>query len=75
MSQKKTLRIFREDWIIFSKTVCLILKLVVSTPLKKRHSKSYSKKSYMLFNICKTAYSSQGCVKEHDFWANFKRFF
>ena len=27
----------------------------------------------MLFNICKTAYSSQGCVKEHDFWANFRR--
>ena len=26
---KKTLRIFREDCIIFSKTVCLILKLVV----------------------------------------------
>ena len=40
---------------------------ILSHLAKKKHFKSFSKKNYRPVNICKTAYSSQGCVKNMNF--------
>ena len=57
------------NWMIFSKTDFENIKIsCISTPFKKEISLlSHVAKKLQPVNICKTAYSSQGCVNNMVF--------
>ena len=65
-TKKKTLRIFRTYWMIFSKTYFKFLNKLYIHVIKV-DILSHIAKSYRPVNICKTANSSQGCGKNMGF--------
>ena len=70
--KKRHLRILKKDCMIFSELLLNSKISCISTKFKQKnqHSKSYSK-TVTARQYLETAYSSQGCVKKHDFWTNF----